>query len=298
MVRGDEYYVAVCNKTGAISIYNESKNLFLSPYADGPIEFFTNPDGTQNIKNLSRFGRSFSILRVPYSLKLLIQELQVMNVQMRIITDENVDQLLNMSYSNNVNKLLKTNDSIDLIFKNVSATMNSELKKNRAIENQYQIPPIEEFGENPEFGNITASPEEMQQMSPDYAPGTPAYNPESPAYAPGTPPQFGSQESSQFGSQESPAYAPGTPSQFGQPESPAYAPGTPETFAYEPIIQEFGKTPSTENTLSETEQTILEVEEPKTEQEKTETATETEVKKIETTESTESNSSETRKITL
>jgi DNA-directed RNA polymerase beta subunit len=50
LVRGDEYYIAVCNKTGAISIYNEAKNLFLSPYADGPIEFFTNPDGTQNIK--------------------------------------------------------------------------------------------------------------------------------------------------------------------------------------------------------------------------------------------------------
>jgi DNA-directed RNA polymerase II subunit RPB2 len=255
MVRGDEYYVAVCNKTGAISIYNEAKNLFLSPYADGPIEFFTNPDGSQNIKNLSRFGRSFSIIRVPYSLKLLIQELQVMNVQMRIITDENVDQLLNMSYSNNVNKLLKTNDPIDVIFKNVSATMNAELKKNRAIENQYQVPPIEEFGENPEFGVITTSPEEMQQMSPDYAPGSPAYNPESPAYAPGSIP-------------------------------------------YSPIVQEFGKSPSIENTLSEPQQTILEVEEPKTEEEKIEPESGTEVKKIETSESTESNSSETKKITL
>ena len=106
LVRGDEYYMAVCNKTGAISIFNEDKNLFLSPYADGPINFHTNPDGTMNIKNISRFGRSFSLLRIPYSLKLLIQELQVMNIQMRIITDENVDQLLSMSYSNNINKLL------------------------------------------------------------------------------------------------------------------------------------------------------------------------------------------------
>jgi hypothetical protein len=107
LIRGDEYYIAICNKTGAVAIYNEAKNLFLSPYADGPIQFATNPDGTQNIKNLSKFGRSFSILRVPYSLKLLIQELQVMNVQMRIITDENVDQLLSMSYSDNINKLLQ-----------------------------------------------------------------------------------------------------------------------------------------------------------------------------------------------
>jgi len=104
MVRGEkgEYYLAICNKTGAIAIYNESRNLFLSPSADGPIQFNTNPDGTQNIQNLSRFGRSFSILKIPYSFKLLMQELQVMNVQMRIITDENVDQLLSMSYSDNI----------------------------------------------------------------------------------------------------------------------------------------------------------------------------------------------------
>jgi hypothetical protein len=115
MTRGDEYYVAICNKTGAISIYNESKNLFLSPYADGPVEFFTNPDGSQSIRNLSRFGRSFSIIRVPYSLKLLIQELQVMNVKMHIITEDNVDQLLSMSYSNNINKLLHNKDERDAL---------------------------------------------------------------------------------------------------------------------------------------------------------------------------------------
>ena len=110
LVRGDEYYMAVCNKTGAIAIYNEEKNLFLSPYSDGPIQFHTNPDGTMNIKNLTKFGRSFSLLRIPYSFKLLIQELQVMNIQMRIITDENVDQLLSMSYSNNINKLLNKDE--------------------------------------------------------------------------------------------------------------------------------------------------------------------------------------------
>ena len=106
MIRGDEYYMAICNKTGAIAIYNEVKNLFLSPFADGPVNFHTNPDGTMNIKNVSKFGRSFSILRIPYSFKLLIQELQTMNIQMRIITDENIDQLLSLSYSNNISKLL------------------------------------------------------------------------------------------------------------------------------------------------------------------------------------------------
>jgi predicted RNA-binding protein (virulence factor B family) len=38
-------------------------------------------------------------------MKLLIQELQTMNVQMRIITEENIEQLENMSYSKNIEKL-------------------------------------------------------------------------------------------------------------------------------------------------------------------------------------------------
>ena len=138
MVRGDEYYIAVCNKTGAIAIYNESKNIFLSPNADGPINFITNPDGTQNIKNMSKFGRSFSILRVPYSLKLLIQELQVMNIQMRIITDDNVDQLLSMSYSDNINKLLQVGNE-DL--KNVTQKLNKDLQEIiKPNKRQFDIP--------------------------------------------------------------------------------------------------------------------------------------------------------------
>jgi DNA-directed RNA polymerase II subunit RPB2 len=102
LVRGDEYYMAVCNKTGLISVYNKPKNIFLSLGVDGPVKFHTTLDGKMNMEMVSKYGRSFSLLRIPYSLKLLIQELQVMNVQMRIITDANVDQLLSMSYSDNI----------------------------------------------------------------------------------------------------------------------------------------------------------------------------------------------------
>jgi hypothetical protein len=56
---------------------------------------------------MTKFGRSFSIVRIPYCLKLLMQELIVMNVQMRIITEDNIDQLPSMSYSKNVYKVLK-----------------------------------------------------------------------------------------------------------------------------------------------------------------------------------------------
>ena len=128
LVRGDEYFMAVCNKTGTIAIYNESKNLFLSPFVDGPIQFSTNPDGSQNIKSISRFGRSFSIVKIPYTLKLLIQELQVMNVQMRIITDNNVDQLISMSYSDNYKLLLKTDETdIKKIISSYTTNINSKL---------------------------------------------------------------------------------------------------------------------------------------------------------------------------
>jgi DNA-directed RNA polymerase II subunit RPB2 len=100
MVRGDEYYMAICNNTGTMAIYNEDRNLFLSPGADGPIKFTTAIDETMNIENVSRYGRSFSIIRIPYTFKLLMQELGTMNISMRIITEDNVDQLYNMSYSN------------------------------------------------------------------------------------------------------------------------------------------------------------------------------------------------------
>jgi hypothetical protein len=110
LVRGDEYYMAVCNKTGMIAIYNPAQNIFLSPGADGPVKFHTTMDGKMTLEMISQYGRSFSILRIPYSLKLLIQELQVMNIQMRIITNENVDTLMSMSYSDNIIKV--TNDEV------------------------------------------------------------------------------------------------------------------------------------------------------------------------------------------
>jgi len=85
LTRGDEYYMAVCNNTGTVAIYNNSQNLFLSPMADGPIKFNTTIDNNLNIENVSKYGRQFSILKIPYAFKLLIQELQTMNIQMRLI---------------------------------------------------------------------------------------------------------------------------------------------------------------------------------------------------------------------
>ena len=105
MVRGDEYYMAICNQTGTIAIYNENHNLFFSPMADGPLRFVGNLEESMNIENISKFGRDFSIIRVPYAFKLLLQELKSMNIQMRLITDKNVEQLLSLVQSDTVSKL-------------------------------------------------------------------------------------------------------------------------------------------------------------------------------------------------
>ena len=112
MVRGDEYYMAICNKTGTIAIYNSMRDLFISPMADGPIKFTGNLLSEMNIQKVTRFGRSFSIVRVPYSFKLLMQELMTMNITMRVITADNIDQLESMSYSNTINKLMFEGENI------------------------------------------------------------------------------------------------------------------------------------------------------------------------------------------
>jgi len=112
LVRGDEYYMAICNKTGTVAIYNDDRNLFLSPYADGPIKFNGTMSENLTIQSISKYGRSFSIVRVPYAFKLLMQELVTMNVQLRIITEDNIDQMTNMSFSDNIQKL--TGNSISI----------------------------------------------------------------------------------------------------------------------------------------------------------------------------------------
>ena len=209
MVRGEkeEYYIAICNKTGAIAIYNEAKNLFLSPYADGPIKFKLNPDGSQSIMNLSRFGRSFSILKVPYAFKLMMQELLVMNVHMRIITEDNVDQLLSMCYSDNINKLMKSDKDATTVIREMNEKVNKILRE-----------PVIQKGmiiESPELPSPVQI-ESEQFESTDYNPGSPAYVPNSPAYNPGSPAYV----------PNSPAYNPNSPDYV--PNSPAYNPNSPD----------------------------------------------------------------------
>jgi DNA-directed RNA polymerase II subunit RPB2 len=307
MVRGEskEYYIAVCNKSGSIAIYNEAKNLFLSPAVDGPIKFNTNPDGTQSIMNISRFGRSFSILRVPYAFKLLIQELQVMNVQMRIITEENVDQLLSMSYSDNINKLLKSDKpTAELIrgtISDIQRTLQVKPKNQAYIDETPEIP----------------QPVTVDTSSPQYAPNSPAYNPESPQYAPYSPAY--NSESPQYApyspayNSESPPYAPGSPaynptSPPYAPTSPPYAPTSPQDVSQLPTSPRFTPhspdSPPPPPASSPKEivinPNILDVPEEKKEEEEKSATTDSEEKKviIQEPSGSSTSSSGTRKITL
>jgi hypothetical protein len=148
------------------------------------------------LKSISRHGRNFSIVKIPYSLKLLIQELQTMNIQMRVITEDNISQFGGMTFkSDDVNNVLQYKLEYKLVDRIIGAY------------NENKSP-----GTPSHVGITPNTPE-----SPPYAPGSPAF---SPAYAPGSP-AF------------SPAYAPGSPAYA--PGSPAYAPTSdPNSSLYDP----------------------------------------------------------------
>jgi hypothetical protein len=250
LVRGDEYYMAVCNKTGAISIYNEERNLFLSPYADGPINFHTNPDGSMSIKNLTKYGRSFSLLRIPYSLKLLIQELQVMNIQMRIITDENVDQLLSMSYSNNISRLLnkstiesrqqESKEEIERMIKNFVMDMNYRTRpaeKPELKESPVMPIPLKEVDIK---GNI-------QEQLP-FEPQTPPFEPQTPPM----PSDIPQEVIIDLSEPVSPEYAPSFSSEEFKPVIPENIPSSQEEISILEVPKEINI-----NSLDETKQPDL-----------------------------------------
>jgi DNA-directed RNA polymerase II subunit RPB2 len=106
MERGDEYQMVVCNTTGVLAVYNKARDLFMSPMADGPLRFFRSETGKGfALDTMTKYGRRFSVVSVPYSLKLLIQELAAINIQLRIITEDNLPQIDSMAFSDNLTRL-------------------------------------------------------------------------------------------------------------------------------------------------------------------------------------------------
>jgi DNA-directed RNA polymerase II subunit RPB2 len=286
MIRGDEYFMAICNKTGAIAIYNEVKNLFLSPFADGPVNFHTNPDGSMNVQNISKFGRSFSLVRIPYSFKLLIQELQTMNIQMRIITDENVDQMLSLSYSNNIDKLLndKVVRDIGVTEEDDYETSNNNLKMNivklKTDIKNILTTPAKNDGLNKMEITIneidSEEPEKPQQKELPYIPidikpmdAASHESQESVPYAPGSPAYEGtSNDNDEYQPGSSSPYVPyATDSDLATTPILIKRPQQQQTTGFNPMTpSDSPPTPTQVSTpLPEEKKTILEVEEKKEE---------------------------------
>jgi DNA-directed RNA polymerase II subunit RPB2 len=140
--RGDHYYMAVCNKTGGIAVYNPEKNLFLSPLADGPLRYTESLDGkNMQVEQITKYGRDFSVVKVPYVFKLLMHELQAINVKMCIITEDNINQFDTMNFSNNI--MLLTNGQLESV-DDVKNHIRGKKKPQRNVETQLKNTRIED----------------------------------------------------------------------------------------------------------------------------------------------------------
>jgi hypothetical protein len=60
---------------------------------DGPLTFEKTETDTFTPSLITKYGKEFSKVDVPYCLKLLIHELTAMNIQMRLITSDNIENL-------------------------------------------------------------------------------------------------------------------------------------------------------------------------------------------------------------
>ena len=232
MERGDEYQMVVCNTTGALAIYNPARDLFMSPMADGPLRFFRSETGKGfALDTMTKYGRRFSVVSVPYSLKLLIQELAAINIQLRIITEDNLSQIDSMAFSDNINRLTLDPDMTpEKLVKEMKNAINNgekpvltpapltyaEMEQVEMEENKYPVGSMPDG--SPQYPD--GSPAYMPDGSPQYPDGSPAYVPsDSPAYVPSDSPAYVPSDSPAYVPSDSPAYVPS--------DSPAYAPGSP-----------------------------------------------------------------------
>ena len=244
MKRADEYKVAICNTTGLFAIYNKEKNLFLSPMADGPIRFVGSLDGSDmNIENVSNFGRSFSVVAVPYSLKLLVQELQAINIQMRFITEDNIDQMETMMNSKNLENLTSVGTLDDIRKKLIQMTRRGASEN--PIADDWDSTPVLPSGFQPSTPNYM-TPDYNKSDTPTYAPDynksdTPTYAPDVPEYMPPPLEYRPDYEPPLAATPPSPLYEPSSPSPYEAPLAatpPSYEAPLPATPEYRPEMGE------------------------------------------------------------
>jgi hypothetical protein len=123
--------------------------MFYSLSIDGPLKYDNEENPSPQL--ITKFGKSFSIINVPYCFKLLIQELTTMNIHMRIITDDNVDYLEGKGTYNlkDIMSNVSSIDSNESVQSNVTnSTEEGETKAEPEDEPEYE--PEDEPEEEPE----------------------------------------------------------------------------------------------------------------------------------------------------
>ena len=92
MKRGDGTTVWICNGCGRVPIYNEAEQLFVCPTCDGPLAFTGVTPETLSLQLPTKQSRvTFSQVAIPYTLKLLDQELTTfMNTGLRFVTESSI----------------------------------------------------------------------------------------------------------------------------------------------------------------------------------------------------------------
>jgi DNA-directed RNA polymerase II subunit RPB2 len=85
--RSDKYSVYVCNKCGDIAAVNETRGLYVCTFCDGPLNYTGDTVDEIQMRDSGAVSRSFSRVEIPYSCKLLFQEIQgFYGTSVRLIT--------------------------------------------------------------------------------------------------------------------------------------------------------------------------------------------------------------------
>jgi hypothetical protein len=139
MNRGDAYKVAICNHTGTLAIYNKETDHFYSPIVDGPIQYDILDKSTYIPSLVTKYGKEFSIVEIPYSFKLLMHELTSMNVQMRLITADNIEQLTKQG-DRRINDRVFTNSANSVNSPDIFERNYNQNKVKNGTENVHSTP--------------------------------------------------------------------------------------------------------------------------------------------------------------
>jgi hypothetical protein len=152
MVRGDKFYVFVSTVNGEIAIANHQKNIYFDAFADGPVSYHLE-DGTGQgkrsiigLNTLKKRQTGFVRLAIPYSMKLLIHELNGLGMRLRL-QPRIVKLLVDREESGHMDDLLihmqdliheDEEEVADLLTKSISEQIEQQIDLEDKIVESYQ----------------------------------------------------------------------------------------------------------------------------------------------------------------